>query len=322
MFGYVLQRLAAGLPVLVLTSIIVFSIMRLLPGDPIMMMVNEAGSEISTEALQHARERSGLDRPVIEQYFLWVQHAASGDLGRSILNGQPIAGVLFSRMLPTFQIGFLAWLFSIFVAVPLGIASALRPRSTTDRVATGLTLGGAALPYFLFGGVLIFALSIQWKLLPSSGYVSPFENFGASIRTTILPATTLSAGIIAAMLSQCRSSFSDILNADFIKTARMKGLTEMQVIRRHAFRNAMLPVVTIMGIQLGTVFSGAVVTETIFAVPGIGRLLVDSVLSRDYPVVSAVVLFISIAVVLSNLAVDIIYGLVDPRVRTAMRAPQ
>jgi peptide/nickel transport system permease protein len=171
------------------------------------------------------------------------------------------------------------------------------------------------MPYFLVGGLLIYFVALRWGLLPASGFVSPLVDPVASVRTTILPALTLALGLAAVVTRQTRSSFADVMQRAFIKTARAKGLREARVISHHAFKNAMLPVVTILGIQLATVFSGAVITETIFAVPGVGRLLVDSILSRDYPVVQAVVLFISLMVVAANLTVDIVYGFLDPRIR-------
>jgi peptide/nickel transport system permease protein len=174
---------------------------------------------------------------------------------------------------------------------------------------------GAAMPYFLVGGLLIYFVALEWRLLPASGFVSPFTDLWASVRTSILPAVSLSFGLAAVLVRQSRSSFIDVLQHAYIKTARAKGLSEDKVILRHAFKNAMLPVVTIMGIQLATLFSGSIVIETIFAVPGIGRLLVNSILGRDYPVVQAVVLFITLTVVFANLAVDIAYGFLDPRTR-------
>ncbi len=213
------------------------------------------------------------------------------------------------------QIGLGAWILALLVAIPIGIVSAAAANSWIDWLGTAVALVGAAMPYFLIGGVLIYVVALKWHWLPASGYVPLWVDPVQSVRTSILPALTLSLGFAAIMTRQARSSFADVLQHAYIKTARAKGLSESKVILRHAFKNAMLPVVTILGVQLGTMFSGAVVTETIFAVPGVGRLLVDAILSRDYSVVQGVVLFITFAVVLSNLAVDIAYTFLDPRTR-------
>ncbi|MBM3525467.1 MAG: ABC transporter permease, partial [Alphaproteobacteria bacterium] len=195
--------------------------------------------------------------------------------------------------------------------------TARRPHSWVDQLGTVGALIGAAMPYFLIGGLLIYFVALEWRLLPASGYVSPFVDPWASLRSIALPAFTLSLGLAAVIMRQSRSSFVDVFQHAYIKTARAKGLAEDAVILRHAFKNAMLPVVTILGIQLAGLFSGAIVIETIFAVPGIGRLMVDSILGRDYPIVQTVVLLITLAVVFANLLVDIAYGFLDPRIRQA-----
>jgi peptide/nickel transport system permease protein len=312
---YLLRRLLAALPVVFLTSVIVFLLMRLLPGDPIALMLSEAQTEVSAETLEGLRAQHGLSQPIHLQYLAWATRSLSGDLGRSILSRQPVWDVLSPRILPTVQIGISAWILAILVAVPIGGMTAREPGSWKDWLGTVGALVGAAMPYFLVGGLLIWLVALRWRLLPASGYVPLHEDVWGSVRSTILPTLTLSLGLAAVIARQARSSFADVLRLAYIMTARAKGLPEGKVMTRHALQNAMLPVVTILGIQLGTLFSGAVVTETIFAVPGVGRLLVDSILSRDYPVVQAVVLFITMAVVLSNLLVDVAYGLLDPRTR-------
>ncbi|MGF7158820.1 peptide/nickel transport system permease protein [Rhodoligotrophos appendicifer] len=314
MTKFILQRLASTIPVLILTSLIIFLLMRLLPGDPIIMMVGDH-TEVSEETLEQLRIQNGLDRSLPIQYLYWVQNAVQGDLGRSINGRQPVWDVLAPRILPTAQIGLTAWILAMLVAIPLGALSASRMNSWADWCGTVLALIGAAMPYFLLGGLLIYVVALRAGLLPVSGYVSPFVDVGQSIRSTVLPAITLSLALAAVITRQARSSFADTLQHPFIRTARAKGLSETNVIIRHALRNAMLPIITILGLQLGTLFSGAVVTEMVFAIPGIGRLLVDSILSRDYPVVQAVVLFITMSVVLATLLVDIAYGLLDPRMR-------
>ena len=317
MLRYALARVLATIPVVVLTSIIVFALMRMLPGDPITVLIGQAHVDVGEQQLAQMRKDLGLDQPIPIQYLHWVKRAVSGDFGRSVQSRQPVWDVLRPRILPTVQIGLTAWLLALVVGIPIGIATATAQNTWKDWAGSVGALIGAAMPYFLVGGLLIYFVALKWRLLPASGFVSPFVDFGASVRTTILPALTLALGLAAVITRQTRASFIDVMQRAFIKTARAKGLTEQRVVSRHAFKNAMLPVVTILGIQLATVFSGAVITETIFAVPGIGRLLVDSILSRDYPVVQAAVLFISLMVVAANLAVDILYGLLDPRIREA-----
>jgi peptide/nickel transport system permease protein len=317
MLGYIARRLLGMVPVVFLTSVIVFSLMRLLPGDPIMLLVGQSQAEVSDATIATLRHEYRLDQPLVVQYFAWAGHALSGDFGRSLQNHQPVWQVVRPRILPTFQIGLLAWILAILVAVPLGAVTAREPGSVKDWSGTIASLAGAAMPYFLVGGVLIYFVALRWGWLPPSGYVPITQDVWGSIRSSILPAVTLSLSLGAVITRQARSSFYDVLQVQYIRSARAKGLSEMQVMTDHAFRNAMLPVVTVLGVQLGTMFSGAVVTETIFAIPGIGRLLVDSILGRDYAVVQAVVLFITVVVVLANLLVDIAYGLLDPRVRQA-----
>jgi peptide/nickel transport system permease protein len=206
---------------------------------------------------------------------------------------------------------------AIGVSIPLGAMTARAPGSLQDWLGTIAALVGAAMPYFLIGGVLIYTVALRWGVLPPSGYVRPGVSLWESLRSCLLPALTLMFSLAAVITRQSRASFAEVLGLQFIRTARAKGLPERRVMTDHAFRNAMLPVVTLLGVQLGTMFSGAVVTETIFAIPGIGRLLVDSILGRDYAVVQAVVLFITIVVVVANLLVDIAYGFLDPRIRRA-----
>ena len=315
MLRYALARVLATIPVVVLTSMIVFALMRMLPGDPVTVLIGQAHVDVSEQQLAQMRKDLGLDQSIPIQYLHWVKRAASGDFGRSVLSRQPVWDVLRTRILPTVQIGLVAWLLALLVGIPIGIATATAQNTWKDWAGSIGALIGAAMPYFLVGGLLIYFVALKWRLLPASGFVSPFVDVGASLKTTILPALTLALGLAAVTARQTRASFIDVMQRAFIKTARAKGLAERRVVSDHAFKNAMLPVVTILGIQLATMFSGTVITETIFAVPGIGRLLVDSILSRDYPVVQAAVLFISLMVVLANLAVDILYGILDPRIR-------
>jgi peptide/nickel transport system permease protein len=314
MLVFIVRRVLTTIPVVFMTTLIIFVLMRMLPGDPVMMLIGE-GHQVSDETVETLRRQHGLDQPVVVQYVLWLTRTLTGDFGLSIHTRQPVLDVVWQRMLPTVHIGLTAWVFAIVVAIPLGVYSARRLNTWPDWLGTVLALVGASMPYFLIGGLLIYFVALRWGALPASGYVSPATDLWQSIRSTILPAITLSLGLLAVLSRQARSSFADVLQHPHIRTARAKGLSETSVIMRHAFRNAMLPIATILGLQLGMLFSGTVITETVFAVPGLGRLLVDAILGRDYPVVQGVVLFITFAVVAANLAVDIAYGILDPRTR-------
>jgi peptide/nickel transport system permease protein len=307
--------LLATLPVLLLTSIIVFGLMRLLPGDPVELLVENAQMEVSDELLESLRAQHGFDRPVYVQYFIWLGNLLKGDLGFSYLSNQDVWDIIRPRILPTVQIGLLGLLFAVLVATPVGVFAAMNPRTWKDWISTTGALIGAAMPYFLTGGLLIYIVALQLRWLPASGYVPLYDDPVASVRTSILPGLTLGLALAAVIMRQTRSSFVEVLQQAYIRTARAKGLGMRAVVLGHAFKNAILPVVTVIGIELGSVFSGAVITETIFAVPGIGRLLVDSILSRDYLTIQAVVLFITVAVVVANLLVDLSYGWLDPRIR-------
>ncbi|MDD9874518.1 MAG: ABC transporter permease [Gammaproteobacteria bacterium] len=313
MFAFAVRRTAAAIPVLVMVSLIVFFLMRLLPGDIIDLIVSQAQVDVSEEMIAELRRQYGLDKPVYVQYYVWVRQILAGDFGLSFRSHQPVIEIILPRLMPTFQIGLAALFFSSLVAIPLGAISAARPNSIWDRIGAFGTFIGASMPYFLVGGLLIYFVSLQLGLLPPSGFVSPTDDLTDSIRHMIMPAITLALSLTAILIRQARASFSDVLQHPYIRTAYAKGLSETRVVVQHAMKNALLPIVTILGLQLGVILSGAVVTETVFAVPGIGRLLVDSILGRDYPIVQALVLLIAAAVVLATLLVDIVYGVLDPR---------
>ena len=312
---YLLTRLLATLPVAFLTSVIIFGLMRLLPGDPVLVIVGQTQAEISPAVLAEIRREYGLDQPLYVQYADWLGKILRGDFGRSIQSRQPVWDALKPSLLPTIEIGLIAWVFSIVVGIPIAVASATKPNSMLDNLGTLGALVGAAMPYFLLGGGLIYIVALRLRWLPASGYVSPFDDPVDSLRHVILPSLTLGVGLTAIIMRQARASLVDVLRLTYITTGRAKGLSERRVILGHAFKNAMLPVVTILGIQLGSLLAGAVITETIFGIPGMGRLLVDSIYSRDYPIVQAITLMISVFVILSNLLVDVVYGYLDPRIR-------
>jgi peptide/nickel transport system permease protein len=315
MSAYLIRRIVAMIPIVFVTSVFVFAVMRVLPGDPVLMIAGEAQADIPPQVLDRIRREHGLDRPLYVQYVTWVRKMATGDLGRSVRSGQRVTDILLPRLLPTAQIGLMAWVFALLIGIPAGVVAAVKPNSWKDWLGTAGALAGAAMPYFLLGGVLIYVLALQLRWLPASGYVSPFVDPLRSLRLSLMPAVTLGLGLAAVTARQSRSSLTEVLGQLYITTARAKGLREGRVVLGHAFKNGMLPVVTILGIQLGNLFGGAVITETIFAVPGTGRLLVEAIFSRDYAIVQAVVLLISVAVIVANLAVDVAYGYLDPRIR-------
>ncbi len=313
MLSFAIRRVFATIPVLILVSVAVFGLMRLLPGDATDLILSEAQTDVSKETIQELRRQYGLDQPVYVQYVKWVGRLVSGDLGVSFRNKQDVAQIIIPRLWPTLQIGLLAILLATAIGVPVGALSASSPNSIWDKLGTMLTFIGASTPYFLAGGIFIYVISLQLGLLPPSGYVSPVVDLEESLRRSIMPAATIALSLTAIILRQARASFSEVLKLPYIRTAHAKGLSKQAVLLKHALKNALLPVVTIIGLQLGLVFSGAVITETVFAVPGVGRLLVDSILGRDYPVVQALVMIIAVAVILSTLLVDIVYGALDPR---------
>jgi peptide/nickel transport system permease protein len=315
---YILRRILAAVPVLLLSSVFIFALGRLLPGDPVSFI---AGSDSTLTADQVAaiRRDYGLDQPIVTQYVIWAGKMLSGDFGRSFVSRRPVTEVIGSRMLPTAQIAIQTLVLATIVGVWAGMFSAIARNTWKDWLATLLTLTGAAVPFFLTASILmiIFALHLRW--LPASGYVPPYVDPVESLKTTLLPSLVLSLTLAAVLARQTRSSLMEVLQQQYITTARAKGLREVAVLRGHALKNAFLPVLTILGIQLAYLFGGAVITEKIFAIPGMGRLLVDSVGARDYAVMQALVLLVCVTVVMANLLIDLVYGLLDPRIRLAGR---
>src|SRR5215208_5072112 len=308
----VLRRLLASIPVLVLVTAGVFSLIHLTPGDPVEAMMGESQDPAAKEAL---RRQLGLDQPIYAQYAVWVGRVLQGDLGRSIRNNEPVVENIGRRIRPSVQLALLAMLISLTVAFPVGILSATHRNSPVDGLGTMFALFGICMPNFLIALLLIFVFGVTLRWLPISGYVDPLQEPLAGIRSLTLPAVTLGLALAAVITRTLRSSLLEVLSEDYVRTARAKGLADRLVIRRHAFKNGLIPVVTLLGLQFGTLIGGAVITEYVFALPGVGRLVVDAIFSRDYPLVQGVILLISIGFILSNLAVDVVYGLLDPRIR-------
>jgi peptide/nickel transport system permease protein len=300
------------IPVIFFITVMVFTIMHLIPGDPAYVML---GEEASPKAVEMLRKQLGLDRSIPVQYMAWMKAALKGDLGRSIRNNEKILDAILDRLPVTAYLAISAVVFSILIALPTGIIAGVRPKSLMDVVATVLAMGGIAMPSFWLGILLIFFFAFNLEWLPIMGYVSPLEDFWDSIRHIILPAVTLGASMAATNTRFIRSSMLDVMNKEYITTARSKGLRETGVIRKHALKNALIPVVTMLGLQMAMLFGGALIVETIFAIPGLGRLIVNAIFTRDFPMVQGIVLFMAVFVLTANFTVDILYSFLDPRIR-------
>lgn len=304
MGAYIRRRLIQSVLVVWGVSVLVFFLLRLAPGDPVSMLLAESASPEQMEAV---REKWGLNQPIPVQYMVFLGRALQGDLGNSLFFQQPALSVLLERMPATLQLSGVALLFSLSVAIPVGLLSALRRDTFWDYFGTGLAMLGQAIPPYWLGIMLILVFSVGLGWFPTSGR--------GTIWHLVLPAATLGSVLMALVTRLVRSGMLDVLSEDYIRTAHAKGLPNRAVIVRHALRNILIPLVTVVGLQLGALFGGAVITESIFAWPGVGRLALQAISARDYPLVQASVLFISVVYVFLNLAVDIIYVYLDPRIR-------
>lgn len=309
MFQYLARRLLLIIPILLGVSVIVFGIMHLTPGDPALLMLGENATQ---EQYANLREQLGLNEPVVVQYAIWLGRMVQLDLGRSIRSNRPVLEELLARFPATVELASVAIGLAVLIGIPIGIFSATRPDSFADNVATVGALGGLAMPVFWQGLMMILIFSVWLEWFPSSGRVGqePWWQY------YILPALTLGTSAVAAITRMMRSTMLETIDQDFIRTARAKGVLRASVLYRHALRNALLPVVTVIGLQFGNLLAGAVITETIFAWPGIGRLAVDAIRSKDFPVVQGVVMMFAVTYALVNLFVDVLYAYIDPRVRT------
>lgn len=309
---YVAERLVQLLVVLFFLSIIVFTIVRLIPGDPAAVML---GTEATPQALAQIRREMGLDAPLPVQYLRWLRHVFAGNFGVSWVSKKPALELILGALPVTLQLVGASFLIALLIAFPIGIAAALRPRSWIDQGSTTFALLGISLPSFWLGIMLIllFALALRW--LPPSGYQPVTADPLGALRTTLLPAFTLGVALAAPLTRFLRSGMLDVLALDYVRTARAKGLPERRVVARHALRNALLSVVTVLGLQLGSLLGGSIVIEQVFGWPGIGRLSLAAIQQRDYGVVQGVVLFVAAGFVLVNFAVDLVYLYLDPRIR-------
>jgi peptide/nickel transport system permease protein len=293
-------------------SLIVFTGVRMIPGDPARVM---GGTESDEAGLAEIRAKYGLDDPIVIQYLRWMRLALSGDLGESIRTRESVVRTVARKLPITIELALLSLLVAVGIAVPVGVLSAVRRNSVWDFLANGASLCGLSVPSFWLGIMLILLFSVRLGVLPASGFVPLWENPLANLTRMIMPAFVLGTALAAVLMRQTRNSMIEILSADYIRTARAKGLAGRRVVFRHAIRNGLIPVVTILGLQMGALMGGAVVTEQIFVVPGFGRLIVEAVFTRDYPLVQGVVLITAGSYVLINLLVDISYTVLDPRIR-------
>lgn len=292
----------------------VFALTRILPGDPALLLL---GEEATPELVAKLREQLGLNRPVAVQYLDWAGDLLQGDLGRSMKDNARVAPILFQKLPTTLELAFFSLLVAILLGVPAGVLAALRRGSAVDGGVTALALSGVSIPNFFLGILLIYLFSLRLQWIPPSGYVEPWEDLRKNLLLMLMPAITLGTALAGAIARFTRNSLLEVLSQDFIRTARAKGLAERIVTFKHALRNAAIPIVTVIGLQLGGLLGGAVVTEQVFSIPGFGRLVVDAVFNRDFPVLQAVVLVSALAVFLINLLVDLLYAAIDPRIRYA-----
>ena len=313
MIRYILRRLLLMIPVAFLVTIGVFILVRMSPADPVLAF---SGEERDPAVLAAMREEFGLNQPMPVQYVAWITHLAHGDLGRSFQTKERVLEAIVERLPATAELGLAAILISVTIALAVGILSAIKRNSFVDIAASSVTLAGISFPSFFLGIVLIlvFAYVIPGHIFPPGGYTPASENLGDNLRRLVLPAVTLAAGSLAVNLRQVRSSLLDVFGHEYMRTARAKGLRERTVISRHALKNALIPVITLIGIQVGAIIEGAFITETIFSWPGIGRLAVTAIPSGDYPVVQGVVLVSAFSFMVTTLFVDLLYAWLDPRI--------
>jgi peptide/nickel transport system permease protein len=311
MARYIVWRLVAVIPMAVVLTAAVFLLVHVFLGDPVVLMLGHEADPATAARLRHELR---LDRPVAVQYVDWLSHAARGDLGLSLRDRVPVAQAIEHRLAVTGELTALAMALAVAVALGLGTAAAVRAGGLLDLAVSGFCIAGVTVPNFLLGIMLIylFALTLRW--LPSGGYAPPFAQPLENLKLMILPVLTLSAAYIGFLGLVLKSSLGATLRAPYVQTGRAKGITERRVLVRHVLRNSLIPVLSVLGVEVGRLFGGAVITETIFSLPGIGRLLVDSILGRDFPVIQAVVALLTIGVLVVNLCVDLAYGWLDPRV--------
>jgi peptide/nickel transport system permease protein len=312
MLPYVGRRLLATIPVMAVVAVVVFSLLRLTAGDPAAII---AGDNATSQDVAAIRVRLGLDRPLVEQFVVWVGRVARGDFGESFFFKKPVSQLILDRVEPTLALSLATITLTIAFAVPLGVLAAWKRQTWIDRSVMGFSVLGFSVPVFVIGYVLIYVFAIELGWLPVQGYQRLADGVGGFIERLVLPSVTLAVVFVALIARITRASVLEVLNADHVRTARAKGLAELPVLLRHVLRNAAVPIITVIGIGIAILIGGVVVTESVYGIPGLGRLTVDAVLARDYPTVQAVILVFSAVYVLINLLVDLSYTVLDPRIR-------
>jgi peptide/nickel transport system permease protein len=316
MTTYVIRRILQALIVLLIVTFLVFVVMRLLPGDPILMLISsQQKAEVTQEYIDQLKHEAGLDRSIMIQYFDWMGGIFRGDFGKSIFSNDPVTKEITRRIPISLYLGIWAFVISLLVGIPLGVICTVRRGTWLDTTITVLANTGITIPNFWLGFLLIYLFALILKWLPVQGFTSPFTNFSLSTRQIIMPVICEALFPIASNVRQTRSAMLEVMGQDYIRTAWSKGLRERSVIIRHALKNGLMPVITLAGMGLGGIIGGSVLIETVFNIPGLGRLAVTAVLNKDYPYVQAVTLLVAVVVVMANLLVDIAYGWLDPRIR-------
>jgi peptide/nickel transport system permease protein len=312
MLSYILRRLAATIPVMFIVAIFVFLMLRLTPGDPAAII---AGDNANAEQVALIRSRLGLDQPILSQFLIWLGNILRGDFGESFFFKKTVAELILGRLEPTLALSLCTITIAVVVAVPLGVLAAYKQGTWIDSIVMGFSVLGSSVPVFVIGYLLIYIFAVKLNWLPVQGYQPISAGFGGFLQRLILPSVTLSVIYIALIARMTRASVLEVLGEDYIRTARAKGQVEVKVLFRHALKNAAVPIITVIGLGIALLIGGVVVTESVFTIPGLGRLTVDAVLARDYPTIQAVILLFSFVYVLINLAVDLVYTLFDPRIR-------
>jgi peptide/nickel transport system permease protein len=312
MLGFILRRLFATIPVLGMVALFVFFMLRMTPGDPAAVLAGDNGTP---QQIEEIREQLGLNKPIPTQLMIWVGKLLQGDLGESFYFKMAVTKLILFRVEPTLSLATVTLIITILIAVPLGVLAAYRHGSWVDRLVMGFSVMGFSVPVFVMGYLLIYIFAIELKLFPVQGYRSISDGFWPYLHRLLLPGVTLSVIYIALIARITRASMLEVLDEEYIRTARSKGVKERVVLLSHALRNAAVPIVTVIGIGIGLLIGGVVVTESVYNIPGLGRLTVDAVLGRDYPTIQAVILVFSFVYVIINLAVDLVYCLLDPRIR-------
>lgn len=313
MAEYIVRRIVSMFPVLLIASVISFGLLYVLPGDPAVAVLGDnAGNKATYEAL---RRDLGLDQPVYVQYGKWLGRVVRGNLGTSIRTNEPVAAILLRRLPVSLYVGFAGLLIGAAIGLSAAIVSALRPGTKLDLAASVFAMGGIALPSFWQALIFVYIFAVVLHWVPPSGYVAPLADPGLSLKMLVLPAVVLGTHSAAVVMRQSRSALLEVLGQDYIVTARAKGLSERRVVVRHALKNALIPIVTIIGLQIGNLVSGAAIVETVFAIPGVGRAAVDAIANRDYPLLQGAVLMLALGVMIANLLTDLAYGYLDPRIR-------